>query len=92
MEEIKSYIKINHLSKSGSLYAEPVVMPGLLKDMQLVLKEIPSTSESAAKLRITFFPLMSWIWAGGGLMAGGGAVSLASGFKRKKEEAIRDRS
>jgi cytochrome c biogenesis factor len=34
-------------------------------------------------LRVTFFPLMSWIWMGGGLMAGGGLVSLVSGLRRK---------
>jgi cytochrome c-type biogenesis protein CcmF len=79
-------VSINHLSKSGSLYAEPVAIPGFLQDMQLVLKEVPSTPDSATELRITFFPLMSWIWTGGGLMVVGGVVSLGSGFTRDKRK------
>jgi len=76
---------INHLSKFGSLHAEPAIVAKFLQDIQFVLKEIPDSRTRAAEFRITFFPLMSWIWIGGGLMAGGGVVSLGSGLRRKKE-------
>ena len=77
---------IKHLSKFGSLHAVPAVSAGILKDMQFVLKEVPSSPGSAAEFRITFFPLMSWIWTGGGLMAAGGMVSMASGVKKRKTD------
>ena len=75
---------IHHLSKFGTLYTEPVVNPGFLRDIQIVLKDIPSTSQSAAEFRITFFPLMSWIWVGGALMSLGGFISLILGKRPAK--------
>jgi cytochrome c biogenesis factor len=42
----------------------------------VVLKDIPPSQVGAAEFRITFFPLMSWIWAGGTLMSVGGFLSL----------------
>jgi cytochrome c-type biogenesis protein CcmF len=76
---------INHLSKSGSLHAEPAIIVGFLQDIQFVLKEVPGSPDSVAEFRITFFPLMTWIWAGGGLMVGGGVVSMIDGLRGKKK-------
>lgn len=76
---------IDHLSKFGSLHAEPATMAMFFQDIQIVLKEVPQSRTSAAPFRITFFPLMSWIWVGGGLMAGGGVLSLLGGLKRRKD-------
>ena len=75
---------INHLSKFGSLHAIPAISVGILQDIQFVLKEVPSLPGSAAEFRITFFPLMSWIWAGGGLMVTGGIVSMTRWVKKRK--------
>jgi cytochrome c-type biogenesis protein CcmF len=77
---------INHLSKFGSLHAEPAIIVGFLQDIQFVLKEIPGSPDSVAEFRITFFPLMTWIWVGGGLMAGGGVVSMLGGLWGKKNK------
>ena len=75
---------IKHISKLGSLNALPAISVGFFQDVQVVLKDVPSSQDSAAEFRITFFPLMSWIWAGGSLMAVGGILSMANGEKRKK--------
>jgi len=87
-------VSINHISKSGSLHAVPTISVGFFQDVQVVLKGVPLSEDSAAEFRITFFPLMSWIWAGGGLMAGGGIVSMAIGKKRRNSMlgAVRMRS
>ncbi len=77
-------VSINHISKLGSMHAVPAISVGFFQDVQVVLKDVPLSEDSAAEIRITFFPLMSWIWAGGGLMAGGVMVSMANGEKRKK--------
>ena len=73
---------IIHISKTGSLFATPAIAPGFLNDVQVVLKEIPPSPTGAAEFRITFFPLMSWIWTGGAFMAAGGFVSLAGGRRK----------
>jgi len=67
---------IEHLSKFGSLHAVPAIRAGFFQDVQVVLKDIPPSQVGAADFRITFFPLMSWIWAGGALMTLGGSISL----------------
>jgi len=77
---------INHILKLGSLHAVPAISAGFFQDIQMVLKDIPSLQGGAAEFRITFFPLMSWIWAGGGLMAGGGIVSMVNWMTRKKSK------
>lgn len=88
--KIRSLVpSIIHLSKLGSLHAEPAIIVGVFQDIQFVLKEVPDTPDSAAAFRITFFPLMSWIWMGGGLMACGGAVSMLDGLlNTKKRRAL----
>ena len=74
---------IHHLAKSGSVDAAPATSVGLLQDVQVVLKEVPPSQNSAAELRVTTFPLISWIWAGGCLMVGGGVVSMVNGMRKK---------
>jgi cytochrome c-type biogenesis protein CcmF len=75
-------VSIVHISKTGSLYAKPAILPGFFNDLQVVLEDVPPLQGAAAEFRVTIFPLMSWIWAGGALMAAGGFVSLAGGRRK----------
>ena len=69
---------IIHYTKLGSLSAQPGDLPGLLQDVQVILQEVPEPPNRVLNLQINFFPLMSWIWYGGILMAAGGLVSWLS--------------
>lgn len=73
---------IIHYVKTGAFYVVPAVKTGFLRDIQLVLDDFPSSAASNLDLHIAVFPLMSWIWAGGTLMAGGGLLPLF--FRRNK--------
>jgi cytochrome c-type biogenesis protein CcmF len=67
---------IIHYVKTGAFYVVPAVKAGFLRDIQLVLDDFPSSAASSLDIHIAFFPLMSWIWAGGALMAVGGLLPL----------------
>jgi len=67
---------IEHYPKLKTLHAQPAIAAGFLQDVQVVMSQRPNTLDGKAALHITFFPLMSWIWAGGVLMAFGGLLAL----------------
>ena len=67
---------IEHYPKLGTLHMQPAIAAGFLQDVQVVLSEVPDIQDIIATLHITFFPLMSWIWAGGALMAFGGILTF----------------
>jgi len=69
---------ILHYYKLGSVYARPAVLPGLWRDIQVILEEVPPTGSRSFSLTIRFFPLMSWVWAGGALMCLGGMIGVWS--------------
>jgi len=71
-----------HYTKLGTLYARPALAPGWLQDVQVILEDTPEPPNPFFPLRVTFFPLINWIWVGGTLMAIGGLLGLAG---RKSE-------
>jgi cytochrome c-type biogenesis protein CcmF len=72
---------IKHFPKLNSLHAQPAIAAGFLQDVQILMSEIPDSQENTSDARIAFFPLMSWIWAGGAIMSVGGLLAL---FVRKR--------
>ena len=74
---------IIHYTKLGTMTTQPGLDYGWLQDTQIILENISTGTDQACQLRIRFFPLMSWIWAGGGLMASGAFL----GFFHKKKKA-----
>ena len=71
-----------HYTKLGTMVTRPGLDYGWQQDTQIILENISNTDNQAYHLRIRFFPLMSWIWAGGGLMAS----SALLGFLHKKKK------
>jgi len=67
---------VTHYIKTGDFYVIPAIRPGFLQDIQVVLEKFPASPTSPINLHISFFPLMSWIWAGGAMMAFGGFLPI----------------
>jgi len=67
---------IIHYFKTGAFHVVPAIEAGFFRDMQVVLENFPASSTSDVDVHIAFFPLMSWIWTGGALMAAGGLLPL----------------
>jgi cytochrome c-type biogenesis protein CcmF len=73
---------IKYFPKLNSLHAQPAIAAGFFKDIQILMSEFPDGQENISDARITFFPFMSWIWAGGALMSFGGIFALL--FRKHK--------
>jgi cytochrome c biogenesis factor len=76
---------IVHYTKLGTLYARPGLATGWLQDVQVILEDTPLPSSQAYSMRIAFYPLIDWIWAGGLLMVVGGLLGLT---RRKTTAAV----
>ena len=66
---------VEYYPKMDSFYAKPATRAGVLQDVQVVLNSIPATFNAEVHIRLSTFPLMSWIWMGGILMALGGLLT-----------------
>jgi cytochrome c-type biogenesis protein CcmF len=75
-KRIQSDPAITHYIKTGMFYPIPAIRPGFLQDVQVVLNKFPPSPIANIDIHIAFFPLISWIWAGGVLMALGGVLPL----------------
>ncbi len=53
----------------------PSVRTGIINDVYLTLVAIPSEPAGEAVIGVVVAPLVTWIWAGGGLMLGGTALA-----------------
>ena len=67
---------ITHYIKTGTFFSIPAIQTGLFQDVQIVLENFPSSPAVDIDIHIAIFPLMSWIWAGGAMMAVGGVLPL----------------
>jgi cytochrome c-type biogenesis protein CcmF len=74
---------IIHYAKLGTLYAQPGLAVNWLQDVQVILEDTPEPPNRIYPMRIAFFPLINWIWAGGLLMVIGGTLGLLRPRKRK---------
>ena len=68
--------RIEYFSKQETYQSKPATTVSFLRDVQVILLKPVENADEVALLRMNFFPLMSWIWLGGGLMAAGGMLTL----------------
>jgi cytochrome c-type biogenesis protein CcmF len=74
--------------QQGFTVATPSVRPGFTEDLFLVLDRAPTSTSDAISLRIVVRPLISWMWAGGGLMALGTLLAIFPGRRRRGTEPV----
>jgi cytochrome c-type biogenesis protein CcmF len=74
--EILLTTTLEYFPKREMLHAKPSIHASVLRDIQIVMTQLPGTLDQKAILQLYVFPLMSWIWAGGALMALGGFFQL----------------
>jgi cytochrome c-type biogenesis protein CcmF len=67
---------ITNFRSSGMVVPTPSVRSGIAEDLFLVLDELPDRGTDAIRLRVVVRPMVSWIWAGGILMAIGSVLAL----------------
>src|SRR5690606_34924945 len=61
------------------------ILSGLRQDVYVVLAGV--TGEDTAELRVTFNPLVWWVWYGGMIMAVGGLIVMWPQAERRKKQA-----
>jgi cytochrome c-type biogenesis protein CcmF len=74
---------INYYSKLETYQTIPATATGILQDVQVILHKPVENKDEDALLRMNFFPLINWLWIGGGLMVVGGFVSLLREYPAK---------
>ncbi len=70
--------------QQGMVVGTPSVKPGITEDLYLVLDEVPPDPDGPIRLRVIIRPLISWIWAGGILMAFGTLLAVLPGKRRRR--------
>jgi cytochrome c-type biogenesis protein CcmF len=60
---------------SGQTIGTPDTAGGFVRDTQVALTVIPDSAAGSVVVRVTTQPLISWLWIGGLLMAGGTVLS-----------------
>ncbi len=78
--------EIDYFIKRDLYYFKPATKIGTLQDIQVLLRQLPEEKDKNAFLRISFSPLMSCIWIGGGLMVAGALVGT---FEIKNQTLFR---
>lgn len=72
---------------SGMVVPTPSVRPGFTEDLFLVLDKTPDDPDGPVRIRIVVRPMISWLWAGGGLMGVGSILAIFPGKRRRGTEA-----
>lgn len=75
---------LEYFSKREMLHARPAIHSNIARDLQMVMTQLPERPDNKAVLKLYIFPLMSWIWVGGVLMAIGGLLQL-TGFVKHQD-------
>ncbi len=73
---------------SGQILGTPSVRTSFTEDIYLVLGSPPDPEDDSIRLRVIIRPMVSWIWAGGILMAIGTVLALFPGRRRRGTEAV----
>jgi cytochrome c-type biogenesis protein CcmF len=73
---------LNRYITSGATIGTPSVDVGLRRDIYLTLVEAPKDADDSAVIGVVVEPLVSWLWAGGLLMAAGTLLALVPGRRR----------
>ncbi|MEP6904464.1 MAG: heme lyase CcmF/NrfE family subunit [Gemmatimonadales bacterium] len=78
--------KRQHVDSRGAPTFEPSTEVGIRssfrEDVYIVLAGV--RSDDSAEIRVTFNPLVRWVWLGGGLMAIGGLIVMWPQARRRK--------
>jgi cytochrome c-type biogenesis protein CcmF len=81
--------KRQHVDSRGVPTFEPSTEVGIRgsfkQDVYLVLAGV--RSDDSAEIRVTFNPLVRWVWLGGGLMAIGGLIVMWPQAQRRRAQA-----
>ncbi|MEM8925261.1 MAG: heme lyase CcmF/NrfE family subunit [Actinomycetota bacterium] len=83
---------ITNYRRIGQIVGTPSVRTGVTEDLMLILDQMPSRDDDTIRLRVVIRPMVTWIWAGGGLMFLGTALALvpsAKGGRRRRALAGR---
>jgi cytochrome c-type biogenesis protein CcmF len=73
---------LNQYVASGMTIGTPSVDVGLFRDVYLTLVDAPKDADDSAVVGVVVEPLVSWLWAGGLLMALGTLLALVPGRRR----------
>ena len=74
---------LNRYGNATNTIGMPSVAVGFTRDVYLTLVEEPSTPGGSAVIGVAVEPLVSWLWAGGLLMALGTVLALVPGRRRR---------
>ncbi len=81
--------KRQHVDSRGEPTFEPSTEVGirssLREDVYIVLAGV--RADDSAEIRVTFNPLVGWVWLGGGLMAIGGLIVMWPQARRRRPQA-----
>ncbi len=72
----------------GMQVPTPSVRAGFTEDLFLVLDQSPEQADGPIRLRVIVRPMISWLWAGGALMALGTLLAVFPGNRRRGTEAV----
>lgn len=78
---------VTRFNLAGGVVPTPSVRSTFREDIFLVLDELPSREDDSIRLRVVIRPMVSWIWAGGILMAVGTALAIVPGERRRTARA-----
>jgi Cytochrome c biogenesis factor len=80
--------KRQHVDSRGAPTFEPSTEVGIRssfrEDVYIVLAG--ARADDSAEIRVTFNPLVVWVWLGGGLMAIGGLIVMWPQARRRKAQ------
>ncbi len=74
---------ITNFVQAGGVVPTPSVRSTFAEDIFLVLDELPSREADTIRLRVVIRPMVSWLWAGGVLMALGTALAITPTGRRR---------
>jgi cytochrome c-type biogenesis protein CcmF len=74
---------ITSFRQSGMVIPTPSVRSRPTEDIFLVLDDLPDVEDDSIRLRVVIRPMVSWLWAGGGLMAVGTVLALVPSSRRR---------
>jgi cytochrome c-type biogenesis protein CcmF len=72
----------------GQLIGTPSVRAGLREDLYLTITSLPDTADGEATIRVIIQPLATWLWIGGGVMAGGTVLAAWPGQRRRPTDPV----
>ncbi len=74
---------VTRFRRQGMSIPTPSVRAGISEDVYLVLDSVPDTSDGPIRLRVILHPMVSWLWAGGILMAIGSLLAVIPAKKKR---------